>query len=175
MGSRKNLYAFVILFVLSLVSVFRIVDYKIVFVIVLAAVFVIDKKLFRKVDYSLLATFVFFFVFTGNIGNIEPVKNYLSMLINGREMLFSVLLSQVLSNVPTAVLLSNFTSDVKSLVVGTNIGGLGTLVASLASLISYKLYVQTEGAKPLKYLGVFTLINSVMLVILFIFSSMIIS
>lgn len=174
-SSKKKLYEFILLFILSLAAVFRFVDYKIVFFIVLAAVIVIDRKLFSKVDYSLLATFVFFFVFTGNIGNIEPVKNYLSMLIKGREMLFSVMLSQILSNVPTAVLLSNFTSDFKSLIVGTNIGGLGTLVASLASLISYKLYVQTENAKPLKYLGVFTLINIGMLIILFIFSSMFIN
>ncbi len=171
-NSKKNLYAFILLFALSLAAVFRFLDYKIVFIIVIASVLVIDRNLFSKVDYSLLATFIFFFVFTGNIGNIEPVKNYLSMLIQGREMLFSVLLSQILSNVPTAVLLSNFTADFKSLVVGTNIGGLGTLVASLASLISYKLYVQTENAKPLKYLSVFTLINSGMLIILFIFSSM---
>lgn len=174
-SSKKNLYAFILLFLLSLAAVFRFVDYKIVFVIVLLSVLVIDRSLFSKVDYSLLATFIFFFVFTGNIGNIEPVKNYLSMLIKGREMLFSVMLSQVLSNVPTAVLLSNFTVDFKSLIVGTNIGGLGTLVASLASLISYKLYVQTENAKPLKYLGVFTLINAVMLIILFIFSSILVN
>lgn len=174
-SSKKNLYAFILLFVLSLAAVFRFVDYKIVFVIVLVSVLVIDRSLFSKVDYSLLATFIFFFVFTGNIGNIEPVKNYLSTLIKGREMLFSVMLSQVLSNVPTAVLLSNFTVDFKSLIVGTNIGGLGTLVASLASLISYKLYVQTENAKPLKYLGVFTLINAGMLIILFIFSSILVN
>lgn len=170
-SSKKNLCAFLLLFVLSLAAVFRFLDYKVVLFIVIAAVLAIDRNLFSKVDYSLLATFVFFFVFTGNIGNIQTVKSYLSTLIQGREMIYSVMLSQILSNVPTAVLLSNFTPDFKSLIVGTNIGGLGTLVASLASLISYKLYVQTENAKPLKYLGVFTLINTVMLIILYMFSS----
>ena len=140
---KNKMILFLLLFVLCLTTVFHLVDYKITLAVVFAAVMLLDKKLFQKVDYSLLATFVFFFIFTGNIGNIEPVKNYLSLLIENHELIYSVVLSQVLSNVPTAVLLSNFTENYKALIVGTNVGGLGTLVASLASLISFKLYAQT--------------------------------
>lgn len=173
-SSTKKLSAYLVLFALCLAAVFRLADYRITFVAVLTSVAAMDRKLLREVDYSLLATFVLFFVFTGNMGNMEAVKTFLSGMIEGRELLFSVGLSQFLSNVPTAVLLSNFTGNFKSLVVGTNIGGLGTLVASLASLISYKLYVQTENAKPLRYLGVFTLINGIMLAVLYVFSALIV-
>lgn len=171
---KNKMILYLLLFILCLTTVFRFVDYKITLAIVFATVMLLDKKLFQKVDYSLLATFVFFFIFTGNIGNIKPVKNYLSLLIENRELIYSVALSQVLSNVPTAVLLSNFTDNYKALIVGTNVGGLGTLVASLASLISFKLYVQTENSKPFKYLAVFSAINILMLLLLLIFSAFLI-
>ncbi|MGB4437819.1 MAG: citrate transporter [Sedimentibacter sp.] len=153
---KKRLIVYLILFILCLTAVFRLVDYKITLAVVIATVMLSDKQLFQKVDYSLLITFILFFIFTGNIGNIESVKNCLSLLIENHELIYSVLLSQALSNVPTAVLLSNFTENYKALVWVTNIGGLGTLVASLASLISFKLYVQTENSKPAKYLAVFS-------------------
>lgn len=163
---KNRLYMFIFLFILSVFAVFRIIDYKIIFAGVFTTVLFIDKNLFKKVDYSLLVTFVFFFIFTGNIVNIEPVQNYLSNLIMNHELIYSVALSQVISNVPAAVLLSSFTENYKSLIIGTNIGGLGTLIASLASLISYKFYIKTENSKPLKYLITFSLINILMLLIL---------
>ncbi|MDW5299606.1 MAG: SLC13 family permease [Sedimentibacter sp.] len=171
-ADKRKMILYMLLFVLCLTTVFRFVDYRITLAIVFAAVMLLDKNLLLKVDYSLLATFVFFFIFTGNIGNIEPVKNYLSLLIENHELIYSILLSQVLSNVPTAVLLSNFTENYKALIVGTNVGGLGTLVASLASLISFKLYVKTENSKPVKYLAVFTAINILILLLLLIFSTL---
>lgn len=169
--NKFKLYYYLFLFALSLASVFRLVDFKVMLITVLAAIMVMDKKLFKKVDYSLLATFIFFFIFTGNIGNIEPVRNLLSNLIKSHELIYSVALSQIISNVPTAVLLSNFTLNYKALLIGTNAGGLGTLVASLASLISYKLYIKTEDSKPGKYMAVFSSVNFGMLSILLIFSS----
>lgn len=172
--NKFKLYIYLFLFALSLTAVFRIVDCRYILTAVIAAVFIMDKKLFKSVDYSLLATFVFFFIFTGNIGNIESVRNFLSDLIKNQELIYSVALSQVISNVPAAVLLSNFTENYKTLVIGTNVGGLGTLVASLASLISYKMYVKTENPHPAKYLMVFTIVNMGMLLLLLIFSSFII-
>lgn len=172
--NKFKLYIFLFLFALCLTSVFRLVNFKLMLIIVFAAILIIDKNLFKKVDYSLLATFVFFFIFTGNIGNIEAVRKFLSQLINNHELIYSVAISQIISNVPAAVLLSNFTANYKSLLIGTNAGGLGTLIASLASLISYKLYIKTENSKPAQYLAVFSAVNFGMLLVLLIFSSFII-
>lgn len=170
-SSKIKLYVYLFLFSLSLLSVFRLVDYKYMLLIVILSVLFLDNTMFKKVDYSLLVTFVAFFIFTGNIENIEPIKIYLSELINNHEMFYSIVISQVISNVPAAVLLSNFTENYKALIVGTNIGGLGTIVASLASLISFKLYVKTKNSKPAKYMLVFTVVNFGMLFILLIFTS----
>ncbi len=169
--SKKQLLLYAILFALCIVTVFYLVDYRVTLLTVCITVFWADKHLFRKADYGLLATFVCFFIFVGNIGNIQSVRTALASLIAGHELFFSVLLSQIISNVPCAVLLSTFTSHGKALVLGTNIGGLGTLIASLASLISFKFYVKTKDAKPLKYLGIFTGINVLILVLLLAFSA----
>lgn len=155
-----------ILFLASLACVLRLIDYRILLLLVLATVSLFDRKVLRKVDYSLLFTFVFFFLFVGNIGKITSFKNLLETLLEGKELWVSLGVSQIISNVPAAVLLSTFTEDYKALILGTDLGGLGTLVASLASLISYKFYIKTEQAKPGRYLAVFTLYNVIFLLIL---------
>lgn len=154
------------LFVLSLLSVLRILDAWIAALITAVVIFIYDKKLLKRVDYCLLLTFVCFFVFIGNMGRIEPVRAFLSAFITGREMLTGALLSQIISNVPAAVLLSAFSENWKPLLIGVNIGGLGTLIASLASLISYKLYCASENAQPRRYLVVFTLWNVIFFLLL---------
>jgi len=158
-----------LLFLLSLACVIRLIDYRITFVIVLAALLIFDRKILKKVDYSLLLTFVFFFIFVGNIGSIPAVKDAFDRLIAGREFAAGVAASQIISNVPAAVLLSAFSSNYKALILGTNIGGLGTLVASLASLISYKLYCKSDDARPARYLAVFSLYNLLYLAALCLF------
>lgn len=173
-ANRKQLILLLLLFILCLASVFQLIDYKITLLVVFFIVFLTDRSLFSGVDYGLLATFVCFFIFVGNLGNIENTRILLSTLIEKRELIIAVLLSQIFSNVPTSVLLSNFTSNYKSLVLGTNIGGLGTMVASLASLISFKLYTQTIDAKPLKYMCVFTCINILFILILLVFATILI-
>ncbi len=157
------------LFLVCLACVIRLVDYRIALLIVLVCILIFDRGILRKVDYSLLLTFVCFFVFVGNLGSITVIKDILTSLLKGKELLVSILASQVISNVPAAVLLSDFTQDYKALLLGTDIGGLGTLVASLASLISYKFYIRTEGAKPGKYLGVFSFINILFLLVICLF------
>ena len=122
--------------------------------------------LFHKADYFLLLTFVFFFLFIGNVQNIPAVSDLLHKLIRERELGAGILLSQCISNVPAAILLSSFTDQVTPLLYGVNIGGLGTLIASLASLISYRFYVGTENAHTGRYMKVFTLYNVIFLVIL---------
>ncbi len=169
-GSKKHIYMYGVLFALCLLSVFHILPYMILLVIVIAALFIMDRSLFRDIDYGLLLTFVCFFVFAGNIGQIGAVRTFLQEMLRSHPLLASMLASQVISNVPAAVLLSGFTTDWKALLIGTDIGGLGTPIASLASLISLKLYMKSENAKVLRYLGFFMLVNIIGLAIALIFT-----
>ena len=164
--SPKRLALYGLLFALCLLSVFRVLHYGILTAVVLASVFVSDRRLLSKVDYGLLLTFVCFFVFAGNIGVIPQVRQLLGGWLKENALLTAVASSQVISNVPASVLLSGFTENWKCLLAGTNLGGLGTLIASLASLISFKFYIRVPGAKPLGYLGVFTLLNILGLLVL---------
>lgn len=157
--NKRFLLLYIILFILCLLSVFYVIDYRIMVLIACITVAFTDRKLLLHADYGLLLTFICFFIFVGNAQRIGMVHNILSAFIKGRELLSGVILSQVISNVPAAVLLSGFTGNYKVLLLGTNIGGLGTLIASLASLISFKFYVRTENARPLRYLGLFTALN----------------
>lgn len=154
------------LFLVCLACVIRLIDYRITLLIVFLSILIVDRTVIKKVDYYLLLTFVFFFIFVGNIGNIPMIRDFLAYLLHGREFIVSILASQIISNVPAAVLLSAFTDDYQAITLGTNLGGLGTLVASLASLISYKFYSRTPGANNSKYLVVFTLYNLVSLLLL---------
>ena len=165
-SSIKNLVIYAVLFVLCLLTVFRIVPYPITTVIVVAASLVTDRKLLREIDYMLLLTFVCFFVISENLGRIDIIRNFLQELLNKSTLLTSVGASQIISNVPAAVLLSGFTDNWSELLSGVNIGGLGTPVASLASLITLKLYMRSEDAKIIKFLAVFSLANIIGLIIL---------
>ncbi len=119
-----------------------------------------------KADYTLLMTFVGFFIFTGNITRIGKIHELLEMLINGRELITAVTVSQFISNVPAALLLSRFSKNDEALILGVNLGGLGTLIASMASLISYKYYVNRVKKEKGKYLLTFTGINVLYLAVL---------
>ncbi len=157
---------FAALFLLTLLSVFHIVPYGAATVTVLVFLLLFSRDLLKKVDYCLLITFVCFFVFAGNIGAIPAVKSTLSAIMEQNALLTSILASQVISNVPSAVLLSGFTHNWQDLLAGTNIGGLGTPIASMASLISLKLYLKSEHAEPGFYLAFFTVCNVIGLVLL---------
>ena len=117
-------------------------------------------------DYSLLVTFIALFIFIGNLGRIPQFSNLLEKLMAGRETLTAVLASQIMSNVPAALLLSGFTSDYNALIIGTNIGGLGTLIASMASLISFKYVAGEVPELRGKYLLKFTVASLIFLGIL---------
>lgn len=166
---KYSTISYFILFILCLGTVLHFIDYRITLILVILFILFLDKSIFRNIDYSLLLTFVCFFIFIGNLGSMETIRTFISKSISNRELLSTVLISQFISNVPAAVLLSNFTTEYKSLIVGTNLGGLGTLIASLASLISYKFYCKTENAKPVRYLLRFSEVNIGMLVILYLF------
>ncbi len=161
----KKLIILAVLFIVCLLTVLRVIPHAVCLVIVCAGL-LIEPKLFTKIDYALLLTFVCFFVFVGNMGRIEAVSNALSAVMEGKELIVSVLASQVISNVPAAVMLSTFTENWKPLLQGVNIGGLGTPVASLASLISYQLFSKSQGAEKGKYMGWFLLVNIALLAII---------
>lgn len=163
-GKEKELVCYLLLFVVSLLVVAHVIPYGIALIAVIVVVFVIDKKVFGKVDYSLLLTFVGFFVFIGNMGRIPAFSNLLQSIVEGNEVITSVVSSQVISNVPAALLLSGFTANYQALIVGTNLGGLGTLIASMASLISYKFVAQEESGRKAAYLLYFTIANICFLV-----------
>ncbi len=163
---KKSLLFLAALFLLSIGAVVHLIPYQAVFVVVLAVFLLWKKDVLKAVDYTLLLTFVCFFVFVGNMGELEAVRNLLNSLLSGREMLVSALASQVISNVPAALMLSGFTENGTALLIGTNLGGLGTLWASLASLITFKLYSRHEGASVGKFLVVFTAWNVAFLAIL---------
>ncbi len=165
-GVKLKMAVYGCLFAVSMLTVLHILHYLVLLAIVAAAVAIIEPRLFREADYFLLLTFIAFFVFVGNIRQIGFIHAFLNSCVAGNEVLASVLASQVISNVPAAVLLSGFTSDYSGLLVGTNIGGLGSLIASMASLISYKLYNRVPGSRKKDYMLLFTGINAVYLLLL---------
>lgn len=150
-------------FILCLLTVARIIDYRITLVLVITLILAFDRKVIGKVDYSLLLTFVGFFVFIGNMGRVEVFRTFLENIIVGHEEVTAIAASQVISNVPAALLLSRFTEKYEALIIGTNLGGLGTLIASMASLISYKYIAAEERKISGKYMVYFTIVNVVML------------
>ena len=154
------------LFALALLSVARIVPYQATVAAAIAVALLADRRALLHVDYALLLTFVAFFVFVGNVGRIGAIDAFLAQMIDGHELAVSVAASQVLSNVPAALLLSGFTSAWPALIVGTNLGGLGTLIASMASLISYKQVALVLPREKGRYFKLFTVWNVAFLAVL---------
>ncbi len=161
---RTALY--LVLFALSIVIVFRVIPYWIGLIVIPAVLIFADRDALTEVDYPLLFTFVFFFVFAGNMARIGVIRELFSMLLEKSTLLFSVISCQFISNVPTSILLSQFTENYADLLVGVNIGGVGTLIASLASLITFREYVKHNPGKTLYYIGVFSLFNFAFLAVL---------
>lgn len=158
-----------ILFLICLGNVTHLIQsYWAVGLIVAVTIFIVNRRLFTQVDYSLLMTFVGFFIFIGNMKQIPLINEWLQGIIKGNELLVGVLSSQIISNVPAAMLLSGFTTDYKQLLYGVNIGGLGTLIASMASLISYRFFSRTYQEQKGRYFRVFTIYNLVLLVLLYV-------
>lgn len=164
---KGRLLGYIGLFLVCLACVLRLVPWQAMLAVLILAVLCMDRKLFCAVDYFLLLTFLSFFLFIGNVERIPAVSSLLREWIEGRELAMGVVLSQAVSNVPAAILLSGFTENVRPLLYGVNIGGLGTLIASLASVISYRCYGNCQDAQKGTYLKVFTLYNVVFLILLY--------
>ena len=164
--SKLHIGIFIALFILSLLTVFRVIPYIITVIVTIIVLLIFDRKTILKIDYSLLLTFVFLFIFIGNLGEIKPISDFLKSIVNGNEVIVGVVSSQVFSNVPAAILLSRFTENAKDLLIGVNLGGLGTLIASMASLISFK-FIAKEKVSTGKYILTFTIANIIFLVLNF--------
>lgn len=163
---KGKLAAFLLLFAVCLACVVRILPWPVMLAVLGISILFLDRSLFAKADYFLLLTFVCFFLFIGNMEQIPAIADFLRSFIEKRELLLGVLFSQFISNVPAAILLSGFTENVRALLYGVNVGGLGTLIASLASVISFRLYGNSKGASKGAYVKAFTLYNLVFLLIL---------
>ena len=163
---RGRTVLYLLLFALSILIVFRGIPYWIGLIVIPAVLLIADRKALKMVDYPLLLTFVFFFVFSGNMARIEAVRQLFSMLLEKSTLLFSVASCQVISNVPSAILLSQFTANYRQLLLGVNIGGVGTLISSLASLITFREYNKRNPTKGGYYVLMFTGFNVAFLIIL---------
>ena len=147
------------LFALSILIVFRTIPFVVGLIIIPVSLLFLDREALKQVDYGLLLTFVFFFIFSGNMARIDVVREFFSALLEKNTLVFSALSCQVISNVPSAILLSQFTSNYRELLLGVNIGGVGTLIASLASLITFKTYTKDQPGHTLRYILKFTAFN----------------
>ena len=158
------------LFLLSILIVFRGIDYRIGLIVIFAALMILDRHALAKVDYPLLLTFVFFFIFAGNMARIDVVRDFFGMLLEKNTLIFSILSCQVISNVPSAILLSQFTTNYADLLLGVNIGGVGTLISSLASLITFREYTKHNPGKTGYYILMFSALNFAFLILLTVFA-----
>lgn len=172
-SSTKQLMIYLTLFVLCLLTVFKIVSYLLTTAVILTVLLLTDRKLLKEIDYMLLLTFVCFFTVSENLGRVDIIRVFLQQLLQSNTLLTAVGTSQVISNVPAAVVLSGFTDQWQQLLAGVNIGGLGTPIASLASLITLKFYMRRSGARILRFFGIFTVANLTALGVLLMFAQLI--
>lgn len=164
--SCSRLIIYLVLFMLSIAIVFRGIPYWLGLVVIPAALLAADRKALHAVDYPLLFTFAAFFVFSGNMSRIPAVSGFFSEMLQKSTLLFSILSCQIISNVPSAILLSHFTDNYRELLLGVNIGGTGTLIASLASLITFREYGKHNNSKSLRYIFSFSIYNILFLAVL---------
>lgn len=164
--NAKKAVLYGVLFLLSILIVFRVIPFVVGLIVVPAVLFFVDRDCLKMVDYALLGTFFFFFIFAGNIARIDAVNELVSSLLQKDTLIVSVLSCQFISNVPSAILLSRFTGDYAALLLGVNIGGTGTLIASLASLITFNEFRLLHPEQTKKYILIFTAANTAFLVIL---------
>ena len=169
----KRAIVYLVLFALSIIIVFKVVHYLIGLAVILVALLILDRKALKNVDYGLLLTFVFFFIFSGNMSRIPAVQKVFSSLLEKNTLILSALSCQVISNVPSAILLSQFTNDYQSLLLGVNVGGVGTIISSLASLITLREFSAQPEQSVKKYLLQFSAFNFAFLGILLVVCSLI--
>mgnify|MGYP004683932375 FL=1 len=167
---KKRVSIYLVMFVISLLSIFRVIPIYIGIIIITVSTIIFDRSALKTMDWDLLLTFCLFFIFSGNVSRIPAISTSLTNLLSKSVLITGLISCQIISNVPTAVLLSNFTNNYKELIAAVNIGSLGTLISSLASLITLKMYLKTKKGNFANYLLLFTVINLVFLIILLVYS-----
>ncbi len=172
---RARVAIYLVLFAFAILCVFRAIPYYLSLIVIPPVIFLCDRTALMKVDYGLLLTFVFFFIFSGNMARIDAVRELLSSLLEGSTLVFSALSCQLISNVPSAILLSQFTDNYRELLLGVNVGGCGTLISSLASLITFREYCDHNPRGAARYLGVFSAFNFAFLIIMLLFSLLLVT
>lgn len=170
--SKNKLYIYSILFVLVILTIFRVIPYIITFLIVILTILIADKERFKQVDYALLATFFVFFIFSGNIARIPVIKEFIASIVEKNTLFAGIISCQFISNVPTAIFLSNFTTNYRDLLVAVNIGSLGILISSLASLITLKEFLKHQPRGFWRYFIMFTVFNTLFLLVLLIITAL---
>lgn len=172
---RVRVAIYLILFAFAILCVFRFIPYQLALIVIPVFILIMDRRALLNVDYGLLLTFVFFFIFSGNMARIDLVRNLFSALLDKSTLVVSALSCQLISNVPTAILLSQFTENYKELLLGVNIGGCGTIISSLASLITFRSYTEHNHGKAKHYLLVFSAFNFTFLAVLLAFQLLILA
>lgn len=167
---RAKTIVYLAFLLIALLSVFRVINWPVLFIVEFLFLLIADRKILKRIDYILLFTFVCFFIFSENIRNIDAVRNLIEKPMAEHPIAVSALVSQIISNVPAAILLSPFSVDFKGVLIGTDIGGLGTPVASLASLISMKIYFGRQKSQKGRYMAVFIAMNFMLLILLALFA-----
>ena len=170
--NKNKLCIYTALFILVILTVFRIIPYILTLAIVISTILITDRKIFKQVDYALIATFIVFFIFSGNIARIQGIKEIMANIVVNNTLLAGIVSCQFISNVPTAIFLSKFTMNYKELLIAVNIGSLGILISSLASLITLKEFLKHQPKNFGKYLGMFTLFNTLFLVVLLLITNL---
>ncbi len=163
---KKRLIVYAFLFVMVILSIFRVIPHLITFAVVVVAVLIADWKRFKDIDYALLATFCVFFIFSGNIARIPAISNFISGIVEKNTLVAGIVSCQFISNVPTAIFLSKFTMEWKELLIAVNIGSLGIIISSLASLITLKEFLKHQPKKFKMYMGLFTAVNTICLCVM---------
>ncbi len=161
---RFQIIIYILLFLSAMLTVLRVIPWYVFCIIILFVVLIMDHRILSKADYTLIFTFIGFFIFTGNMGRITVISEFFRNVINDREFFISIIASQVISNVPATLMLSGFANNYRELIVGVNVGGLGTLIASMASLISYKAYTKEYRSNTSQYIICFTILNVLFLI-----------
>ena len=164
--NTKKALLYGVLFLGSILIVFRVIPFLVGLVIIPLVLLFVDRVALKMVDYSLLGTFFFFFIFAGNLARVDAINELISSLLEKDTLIVSILSCQFISNVPSAILLSRFTMDYPALLLGVNIGGTGTLIASLASLITFNEFRLLHPEQTKKYICIFTVVNVIFLVVL---------
>lgn len=165
---KDKLYIYSLLFILVILTIFRVIPYLITFFTVIISMVLADRRRFKQIDYALLATFCVFFIFSGNIARIPAIKEVISNIVVKNTLIAGIVSCQFISNVPTAIFLSKFTMNYTELLVSVNIGSLGIIISSLASLITLKEFLKHQPKNFWRYLGLFTLCNTIFLLVLLI-------